>query len=125
MFHGILLKLVMTVGKDAVEGQEILDLIVLCREYLLGLSIELERRKLVASEPDNVSRHLELAALFTHAGMQPAHQQLALRTAMNEARKVSNLNLAAGFAKRLLELGPTEKVSQLAQDAPRITCYCC
>lgn len=115
LFHTMLLKLIMTVGKDAVEGQEILDLIVLSREYLLGLSIELERRKLVLSQPDNIARQLELAALFTHAGMQPAHQQLALRTAMNEARKVSNYNLAAGFAKRLLELGPNERVVQLAQ----------
>lgn len=114
-FRAILWKLVLTVGKDAVEGQEVLDLVVLCREYLLGISIELERRQLVKSGSEDVARQLELAALFTHAEMQAPHKQLALRTAMNEARKVGNLNLAAGFAKRLLELGPSAKVEQLAQ----------
>ncbi|CAO1621801.1 unnamed protein product [Sympodiomycopsis kandeliae] len=115
LFRGILWKLVMTVGKDAVEGQEILDLIVLCREYLLGIGIELHRRQHVAANPEDVARSLELAALFTHAGMQPAHQQLALRMAMNESRKVGNHKMASNFAKRLLELNPPAKVEQMAQ----------
>jgi coatomer protein complex subunit alpha (xenin) len=116
LFRGILWKLAMTVGKDAVEGQEILDLIILCREYLLGVGVELARRQHLASHPEDVSRQLELAALFTHAQMQPPHQQLALRTAMNESRKVGNLKMAAGFAKRLLDLKPSNpKVEQLAQ----------
>lgn len=115
LFRSILLSLVLTVGTTAEEGQEILDLIVLCREYLLGIAIELSRRSLVASEPENIARHLELAALFTHAGMQPAHRQLALRAAMNEARKAGNMAMAAGFARRLLELGPSPKVEQVAQ----------
>lgn len=52
------------------------------REYILGLTMELERRRLVAEEPDNVKRQLELAAYFTHCDLQPAHQQLALQSAV-------------------------------------------
>lgn len=52
------------------------------REYILGLTMELERRRLVAEEPDNVKRQLELAAYFAHCDLQPAHQQLALQSAV-------------------------------------------
>lgn len=117
IFRSILWKLVMTVGKDAVEGQEILDLIILCREYLLGVGIELARRQHALSHPEDLARQLELAALFTHAQMQPPHQQLALRTAMNESKKHGNLKTAAHFAQRLLNLQPppSAKVEQIAR----------
>lgn len=88
-------------------------MVALCREYLLGLSIELERRAKVAQDPSfaNSSRGLELAALFTHAQMLPQHQTIALRQAMNQASKAGNFVMAASFANRLLELKPSEKVA--------------
>lgn len=115
LFRVILYKLVMTVGDDEAQGQEILDMIHLCREYLLGIAIELHRRRVVIEEPDNVARQLELAALFTHAQMQVPHQQLALRAAMNTAQKAGNSKMAGGFARRLLDLNPAARVAQLAQ----------
>ncbi|CEH17288.1 coatomer protein subunit alpha [Ceraceosorus bombacis] len=116
LFRQILHRLVLTAGRNESEGQEIFDLITVCREYLLGLSIELERRKVTAEEPDNLVRQLELAALFTHAQMQPPHQQLALRTAMMSAQKAGNTKMASAFAKRLLELQPLQpRVAQTAQ----------
>ncbi|UZJ52797.1 hypothetical protein CBS101457_002117 [Exobasidium rhododendri] len=115
MFRVILYKLILTTGKDEVEGQEILDMIVLCREYLLGIAIELHRRRVAIDEPENVMRQLELAALFTHAQMQVPHQQLALRTAMNAAQKAGNTKMAGGLARRLLDLNPAPRVAQSAQ----------
>lgn len=112
LFRSILHKLVLTVGTTEAEGQEILDMIALCREYLLGIAIELHRRRLVTEEPDNIARQLELAALFTHAQMQTPHQQLALRTAMNAAQKVGNTKMAGGFARRLLDLNPAPRAAQ-------------
>lgn len=115
IFRVILHKLVLTAGANEAQGQEVLDMIVLCREYLLGIAVELHRRRIAIEEPDNVARQLELAALFTHAQMQIPHQQLALRTAMNAAQKAGNLRMAGGFARRLLDLNPAPRAAQTAQ----------
>lgn len=80
------------------------------REYLLGVSIELERRRVAQAEPDNVTRSLELAAYFTHCQLQPAHLQIALRSAIAVFTKANNTAAAARFAKRLLELNPDQKL---------------
>ncbi|PWZ01130.1 Coatomer, alpha subunit [Testicularia cyperi] len=115
IFRRLLHQLVLTPASNEAEATEIQDLIVLCREYVLGVSIELERRRLASSEPDNVARNLELAALFTHTQLQPQHQTLALRSAMTEARKVNNYAMAASFAKRLMSLSPAPAVAERAQ----------
>lgn len=57
-----------------------------CREYILGMTMEIERRRLQTEEPDNVVRGLELAAYFAHCDLQPVHLQLALRSAVRRAR---------------------------------------
>ncbi|SNX86292.1 probable COP1 - coatomer complex alpha chain of secretory pathway vesicles [Melanopsichium pennsylvanicum] len=115
IFRRLLHQLVLCPAATEAEATEIADLIVLCREYILGISIELTRRKLATAEPDNVARNLELAALFTHTALQPQHQTLALRSAMTEARKVNNYAMAASFAKRLVDLNPAPAVAQKAQ----------
>lgn len=114
-FRSLLHMLVLTPAVDDTEAQRISELMGECREYLIGISIELERRALATSEPDQVARILELAALFTHVQMQPQHQMLALRIAMMEARRVGNLAMAGHFARRLIELQPPAKVVQVAQ----------
>lgn len=81
------------------------------REYLLGVSLELERRKLVELEPDNIRRGLELAAYFTHCQLQPQHQQIALRSAIRVFGKANNHATAAKLARRLLELNPDPKIA--------------
>lgn len=113
--RALLHALVLTPAADDAEAASIERLVVTCREYLLGTAIELERRALAQSEPENVARNLELAALFTHVQMQPPHQMLALRIAMMESRRVGNLAMAGHFARRLLELTPPPKVAQVAQ----------
>ena len=115
LFRTLLHKLVLTPAANESEAAEIADMIAQCREYLIGISIELERRALTATEPDNVARNVELAALFTHVQMQPQHQMLALRIAMMESRRVGNLAMAGHFARRLLELNPPAKIVQVTQ----------
>jgi len=62
---------------------------------LLGVSIELERRRVEQEEPDNVRRRLELAAYFTHCKLQPPHMQIALRSAIQAFTKANNAAAAA------------------------------
>lgn len=86
------------------------DTVVSAREYLLGVSIELERRRVTQDEPDNVRRQLELAAYFTHCQLQAPHMQIALRSAIGAFAKANNHATAAKFARRLLELNPDPKI---------------
>lgn len=53
-----------------------------------------------------------MAAYFTHCNLQPVHMVLVLRTALNLFFKLRNFKTAAGFARRLLELGPNPNVAQ-------------
>lgn len=53
-----------------------------------------------------------MAAYFTHCNLQPVHMVLVLRTALNLFFKLRNFKTAAGFARRLLELGPNPSVAQ-------------
>ena len=80
------------------------------REYLLGVSIELERRRVAEEEPENVQRNLELAAYFTQCRLQAPHLQIALRSAIGAFAKANNQAHAARFARRLLELNPDPKI---------------
>jgi coatomer protein complex subunit alpha (xenin) len=85
------------------------------REYLLGVSIELERRRVGQEEPDNVRRSLELAAYFTHCQLQPPHLQIALRSASLVFTKAGNAGTAAKFARKLLDLNPDPNVVSLVR----------
>jgi coatomer subunit alpha len=82
----------------------------MAREYLIGVSIELERRRVAQEDPDNIRRSLELAAYFTHCQLQPAHLQIALRSAIGLFAKANNHATAAKFARRLLDLNPDPKI---------------
>lgn len=57
------------------------------------MTMEIERRRLQAEEPENVQRGLELAAYFAHCDLQPVHLQLALRSAVRSYPTVSLLHL--------------------------------
>ncbi|KAI0078368.1 coatomer subunit alpha-2 [Panus rudis PR-1116 ss-1] len=112
--HALLL---VPISSDS-EAKEWRDTVTLAREYLLGVSIELERRRVVQEEPNNVQRGLELAAYFTHCKLQPPHMQIALRNAINVFAKANNHATSAKFARRLLELNPDPKI--VAQARQRI-----
>ena len=100
------------------------ETVAIAREYLLGVSIELERRRLVEAEPSNIRRNLELAAYFTHCELQPPHLKLALRNAANVYTKAKNHATAAKFARRLLDLKPDAKiVAQVHHSTQRSSNY--
>ena len=87
--------------------------------YVLAMSIELERRKMVGGSTDLGSfseevkkRALELSAYFTVPEMDPQHQTLALFSAMNFANKNKQLGSALGFANALIEKGTNAKFKE-------------
>jgi len=114
-FKWILLMLMLvTVTKE--EANDLQAIINTCREYLLGVTLEMERRKVAAEDPQNVRRNLELAAYFAHCKLQPTHMVLSVRSAMLAFVKGKNPVGAAKFAQRLLDLGPNAKaVTQAKQ----------
>ncbi|KAJ3516748.1 hypothetical protein NLJ89_g923 [Agrocybe chaxingu] len=117
-FRSVLESLLLVVLSSDEEAKQWRETVTAAREYLLGVSIELERRRVVEQEPDNIQRNLELAAYFTQCQLQPPHLQIALRSAIGAFAKANNQAHAARFAKRLLELKPDPKI--VAQARQRI-----
>ncbi|KAF8649608.1 hypothetical protein AX16_005698 [Volvariella volvacea WC 439] len=115
IFRSVLSALLLVVLSSDDEAKQWRDTVTAAREYLLGVSIELERRRVAEQEPDNVQRNLELAAYFTHCQLQPPHLQIALRSAIGVFAKANNNAHAAKFARRLLELKPDPKVAAQAR----------
>lgn len=103
----LLLSILHTIPLIVVESRrevdEVKELIVIVKEYVLGLKMELKRREI----KDDPVREQELAAYFTHCNLQLPHLRLALVSAMRVCYKAGNLNTAANFARRLLETNPT------------------
>lgn len=116
-YRSILQTLLLVVASNEEQEAEIKELIVTSREYVIGLTLETERRKLIAEEPENVTRNLELAAYFTHCKLQPSHIQLALRSAMGVFSKAGNHATAAVFARRLIDTNPSDAkvITQVSQ----------
>ena len=101
--------LVVDTRQDIAEAQQ---LIQICREYILGLKMETERKNLPKATLAEQKRICEMAAYFTHCNLQPIHQILTLRIAVNMFFKLKNYKTAASFARRLLELGPKPDLAQ-------------
>ncbi|KAF2073066.1 hypothetical protein CYY_005621 [Polysphondylium violaceum] len=106
---------------------EVKKLIKICKEYILGVKLEIARKELAASDNSDQSlvRQAELSAYFTNCNIEPSHLMLSLRLAMGCANKVQHHNLAASFAKRLLQFNPNpnmtataRKIINLAQQTP-------
>ncbi|KAJ0170762.1 hypothetical protein K1T71_013534 [Dendrolimus kikuchii] len=97
---------------ELTEAQQLLNI---CKEYLLGLQMETARKAMPKNTLDEQKRTCEMAAYFTHCKLQPVHQILTLRTALNMFFKLKNYRTAASFARRLLELGPRPEVAQQAR----------
>ena len=101
--------LVVDTKQDIAEAQQ---LIQICREYILGLKMETERKSLPRATLAEQKRICEMAAYFTHCNLQPVHQILTLQVAVNLFYKLKNFKTAASFARRLLELGPNPELAQ-------------
>ena len=97
------------------DTAELKQLVGICREYVLGLSLELERKSLGKDVLNRQRRNCEMAAYFTHCNLQPIHSILTLRAAMQLFFKQNYFQNAKSFASRLLELGPKPEVVELAR----------
>ncbi|KAJ1404731.1 WD40/YVTN repeat-like-containing domain superfamily [Sesbania bispinosa] len=102
-FVNILHTIPLIVVESRREVDDVKELIIIVKEYVLGLQMELKRREI----KDNPARQQELAAYFTHCNLQAPHLRLALLNAMTVCFKAKNLATAANFARRLLETNPT------------------
>ncbi|KAI9472141.1 MAG: coatomer protein alpha subunit [Benjaminiella poitrasii] len=117
-FKQLLHSVLFTVTTNDEDANELVLLVDICREYLLGLAMEQERRTTTTEDP---KRGLELAAYFAHCQLQTPHMQLALRQATKQAFRCKNFKTASQFATRLLELAPPRAV---AEEARKIQAVC-
>ncbi|XP_032833195.1 coatomer subunit alpha [Petromyzon marinus] len=111
-FRSVLLSVPLLVVDNKQEIAEAQQLVGICREYMVGLSMEVERKRLPKDTLEQQKRTCEMAAYFTHCSLQPVHMMLVLRTALNLFFKLKNFKTAATFARRLIELGPKPDVGQ-------------
>ena len=88
----------------------------------VGLKMETARKELPKATLEDQKRLCEMAAYFTHCSLQPIHQILTLRTALNLFFKLKNYKTAASFARRLLEQGPRPEVAQQARKILQVRC---
>ncbi|OOQ85017.1 putative coatomer subunit alpha [Penicillium brasilianum] len=112
--------LVNTVASES-EVEQAKKIITTAREYILAMTIELERRSLSTDTPEGLKRSLELSAYFTIPKLEVAHRQLALMAAMKLAFANKNYNSALGFANRMLANGGSAK---LLDQAKKIKAQC-
>ncbi|KAJ5395836.1 uncharacterized protein N7487_010139 [Penicillium crustosum] len=112
--------LVNTVSSEA-DVEEAKKIIATAREYILAMSIELERRTLATDSPEGLKRSLELSAYFTIPKLEVAHRQLALMAAMKLAFANKNYGSALSFANRMLANGGSAK---LLEQAKKIKAQC-
>ncbi|XP_065906077.1 coatomer subunit alpha-like isoform X1 [Dysidea avara] len=110
-FQSLLLSITLLMVDNKQEIAEAQQLMSICREYVVGLSMEITRKDLPKGNLEEQKRICEMAAYFTHCDLQPVHLILTLRTALNLFYKLKNFKTAASFARRLLELGPKPEVS--------------
>ena len=115
VFKSVLLNVTMLAVDTRPELTEAQNLVRICKEYLVGIQMELHRKTLGKSSAEDLKRSLELAAYFTHCELQPGHQILTLRTAANLAFKMQNFKTAMSFGRRLLNLGPRPEVASIVR----------
>jgi coatomer protein complex subunit alpha (xenin) len=120
-YRSLLQSLVLAVATTPEEERGLNDMVVQCKEYVLGMSLEVKRKSLSAET--QVARNLELVAYFTCCKLAPSHMALILRVAMLTHFKAQNYITSAYFARRLLSGG--SKVSpDLAKQAKQVLANC-
>merc|ERR1739844_300495 len=110
--RAILLSIPLLIVDTKQDETEAIQLREISMNYLVGLTMETTRKELPKTNIEQQKRICEMAAYFTHCNLQPVHQILTLRTALNLFFKLKNFKSAGSFARRLLELGPKPEVAQ-------------
>ncbi|CAN0854504.1 Coatomer subunit alpha-1 [Linum grandiflorum] len=113
LFVSILHTIPLIVVETRREVDEVKELIIIAKEYVLALQMELKRREMKSG--DDPVRVQELAAYFTHCNLQTPHLRLALQSAMSICYKAKNCVTAVNFARRLLEMNPLEGQAKMAR----------
>jgi coatomer protein complex subunit alpha (xenin) len=123
IFRSALQCIPLSVANDSKEEQQLTEMIEVCRDYTIGMRLELTRKAL---DPTNVARNIELAAYFTCCKLQGSHSFLALQGAMATAFKGQNFVTAASFAKRLLQgnFGNMQKPPESVAKAKKLMAVC-
>ncbi|PYI07864.1 Coatomer, alpha subunit [Aspergillus sclerotiicarbonarius CBS 121057] len=121
IFRGILNSVLINTVSSEAEVEQAKKIIDTAREYILAMSIELERRSIPTDTPENLKRSLELSAYFTIPKLEVAHRQLALMAAMKLAFANKNYSSALSFANRMLANGGAAK---LLEQARKIKAQC-
>lgn len=111
-FRQLLLSIPLAIVDNKQEIAEAQQLIEICREYIVGIQLELQRKDLPKDTVEQQKRICEMAAYFTHCQLQPVHQILTLRNAVNFMFKLKNFRTCASLCRRLLELGPKPDIAQ-------------
>ncbi|KFD58197.1 hypothetical protein M514_00960 [Trichuris suis] len=114
-FRALLLSIPLLVVDNKQDVLDAQQLIEICREYLIGLTMELKRKEMPKETLADQVRCAEMAAYFTHCHLQPAHQILTLRTSISLMLKLKNFKTCASMCRRLLELGPSADVARQAR----------
>ncbi|KAL4879623.1 coatomer WD associated region-domain-containing protein [Aspergillus karnatakaensis] len=115
IFKNILHSVLVNSVSSEAEVEQAKKIIETAREYILAMSIELERRSLSSDSPDDLKRSLELSAYFTIPKLEVAHRQLALMAAMKLAFANKNYSSALSFANRMLANGGSAKLLDQAR----------
>ncbi|PIG87243.1 Coatomer subunit alpha [Aspergillus arachidicola] len=115
IFKGILHSLLVNTVSSEAEVEQAKKIIETAREYILAMSIELERRSVGTDTPESLKRSLELSAYFTIPKLEVAHRQLALMAAMKLAFANKNFSSALSFANRMLANGGSPKLLDQAR----------
>ncbi|KAE8711724.1 Coatomer subunit alpha-2 [Hibiscus syriacus] len=87
LFLNILHIIPLIVVESRKEVDEVKELIIMAKEYVLGLQMELKRRQM----NENPERQQELAAYFTHCNLQLPHLRLVLLNTMTVCYKARKL----------------------------------
>ncbi|KAL1958959.1 hypothetical protein VTO42DRAFT_3512 [Malbranchea cinnamomea] len=121
IFRRILNSVLVNTVSSETHVNEAKKIITTAREYILAMSIELERRSIGTDTPEKLKRNLELSAYFTIPKLEVAHRQLALMAAMKLAFTNKNYASALSFANRMLANGGSAK---LLDQARKIKAQC-
>jgi coatomer subunit alpha len=118
-FKSVIASIPLLVLESPQEVTDAKQMLAMAREYIIGLQLEAVGRQ--AKAAGDTTRQVQASGMFSRCQMSPVHVQLALRAAMKTAYDTENFGLAAGFARRLLELSPAP---QLAQNARKVMQVC-
>jgi coatomer protein complex subunit alpha (xenin) len=99
-FVEVLTQIPLAVSESPAEASEMKEMVAISREYVTSIRI----KAAISEAAEDPVRATELSAYFTRCNLQSVHLLLALRSAMGTAFKHKNFIVAAGFARRLLEL---------------------